>query len=259
MTDLEQALFRLGPEIAFPETPDVAGAVAQRLAERPPLRRLRRLPARRTLALAFAVLVVAVGLAMAVPPARTAILEFFGLRGATVERVDELRPLPDRVGRDLLLGDRLELTEAARRAAFDVLVPERLGAPDSVWYSEFPAGGRVSLVYRPREGLPPTRETGVGLLVTEFRGDFDPDFIGKFAPQATRVEHLTVGGASAIWFEGGPHEVLFRAPDGQVIPDTIRLAGNTLLLERGNVLVRLEGTLSRDEAVAIAESFDPVG
>ena len=40
--------------------------------------------------LAFAVLAVAVGAAMAVPQARTAILEFFRLRGATVERVETL-------------------------------------------------------------------------------------------------------------------------------------------------------------------------
>jgi len=251
MTELEQALRQLGPQLAFPETPDVAATVRAQLAERP-ARRRPALPPRRTLALAFALLALAAGLAMAVPPARTAILDFLGLRGATVERVETL---PPGVGINLELGQRVGLEEAERLAAFDVLVPEALGEPDSVWHSGFLPGGRISLVYAPREGLPRTRETGVGLLVTEFRGDIAPELIGKLAPQATRVERLTVDGSPAVWLEGGPHEVFFRAPNGEILGDTVRLAGNTLLLERGTLLVRLEGTFSRDRAVELAESL----
>lgn len=254
MTELEQALRRLGPELVFPETPDIAAGVRARLAERPARRRLV-LPTRRTLALVLALLVVAVGLALAVPPARTAILDFLGLRGATVERVDTLPPLPERVDINLGLGQRVGLDEAERLAAFDVLVPEELGEPDSAWHAGSIPGGRVSLVYAPREGLPRTRETRVGLLVTEFRGDLAPELVGKVAGQATRVERLTVDGFPAIWLEGGPHEVFFRAPDGVIRADTVRLAGNTLLLQRGTLLVRLEGTFSRDRAVEIAESL----
>jgi hypothetical protein len=254
VTELEQTLRGLGSELAFPETPDIAAAVRARLAERP-ARRRPVLPSRRTLALAFAILALAAGLAMAVPPARTAILDFFGLRGATIERVETLPPVPTGVGRNLALGQRVGLEEAERLAAFDVLVPEALGAPDSVWHTGFLPGGRVSLIYEPREGLPLTRETGVGLLVTEFRGDLAPELVGKLVDQATRVERLTVDGFPAVWLEGGPHEVLFRGPDGEILADTVRLAGNTLLVQRGRLLVRLEGTLSRDRAVDLAESL----
>jgi hypothetical protein len=254
LTELEQALRGLGSEIVFPETPDIASAVRGRLAERT-ARRRPVLPSRRTLAVAFAILALAAGLAMAVPPARTAILDFFGLRGATVERVDELQPLPSGPGRNLGLGQRVGLEEAEGLAAFDVLVPEALGEPDSVWHSGFLPGGRISLIYAPREELPRTRETGVGLLVTEFRGDVAPELVGKLVDQATRVERLTVDGSPAIWLEGGPHEVFFRAPDGEILGDTVRLAGNTLLLEQGTLLVRLEGTFSRDRAVELAESL----
>ncbi len=78
MTELERALVALGNELEFPPTPDVAGAVRARLA---PRRRWLR-PA----ALVFAVVVVGVGIAMAVPPARSAILRFFHIGAATVER-----------------------------------------------------------------------------------------------------------------------------------------------------------------------------
>ena len=37
-------------------------------------------------------------------------------------------------------------------------------------------GGELSLTYRPREGLPRSRTTGLGLLVTQIRGDLMPDF-----------------------------------------------------------------------------------
>ena len=53
--------------------------------------RLEPVPARRSrrrgLVLVLAVVVVAIGIAFAVPPARSAILDFFHLGGVTVERV----------------------------------------------------------------------------------------------------------------------------------------------------------------------------
>jgi hypothetical protein len=254
MTELEQALLRLGPEIVFPETPDVAGAVRRRLGERP-RRRGFRLPERRTMALVFALLALAVGTAMAVPPARSAILEFFHLRGATVQRVETLPQVPDRLATALELGRPVALEQAGIRAEFAVLVPEDLGDPDRVYYSTAVAGGKVSLVYRPREDLPRSRFTGVGALLTEFRGDLEPEFVDKLAHQATRIERLSVGGYPAVWLEGGPHVVIFRTLHGGFDEDQARLAGNTLLVQRGNVLVRIEGNLDRDRAVAVAESL----
>ncbi len=37
----------------------------------------------------------------------------------------------------------------------------------------------------------------------------------------------------------------------------VRLAGNTLLVERDDVLVRIEGEISRERALEIAESLEP--
>jgi hypothetical protein len=254
MTELEQALVRLGAELEFPETPDVAASVRRRLAERPRRRRLG-LPERRTLAIAFALLALAVGAAMAVPPARSAILEFFHLRGATVERVQTLPRAQDRLATALELGRPESLEEAARHAQFSILVPEDLGEPDGVYYSTVLEGGKISLVYRPGDDLPRSRFTNLGLLVTEFRGDFDPEFTHKLADQVTRIEQLTVDGYDALWLEGGPHVIVFRTRQGGFDEDRARLAGNTLLVQHGNVLVRLEGDLDRERAVEIAESL----
>ena len=260
MTELENALVRLGVELELPPTPDVAVAVRRRLAGQQPRRR-SWLPARRTLVIALVAVALAVGAAFAVPPARSAILDFFGLRGASVERVETLPQVPASTASALDVGRPVTLEEAGDLAAFDVLVPSELGEPDDVFHSSSVPGGRVSLVYEPDGDLSRSRYTGVGLLVTEFRGDLIPDFVSKLADQTTRIEELSVGGHPAIWLEGGPHSVFFAAADGDVGEDTVRLAGNTLLLERGNVLVRLEGSsaLTRERAIEIAESLDADG
>jgi hypothetical protein len=255
MTELEQALVALGGELEFPETPDIASAVRRRLRERPERRRLR-LPERRTLAIAFAVLLAVLGAVFAVPPARSAILDFLGLRGATIERVETL-PEPS-VPADLLLGRPVSLEEAQAEAGFPVLVPGELGDPDAVFYSATVPGGRVSLVYEPQDDLPASRHTGVGLLVTEFGGVLTPELIGKLVDGGAQVERVRVGGQPGYWIEGG-HFFFFRDAQGAIVEDTMRLAGNTLLFEHGTTLVRLEGsrTLTQERALELAESLVP--
>jgi hypothetical protein len=253
LTELEHALVRLGGELEFPETPDVAAAVRRRLGEAPGRKRVR-LPEARRLAVAFAVLLAVVGAVLAVPPARSAILEFLGLRGATIERVETLPELPAAV-RDAIPGRAVSLEEAQQSVEFEVLVPGLLDEPDNVFYSPSVPGGRISLVYGPDDSLPASRYTGVGLLVTEFRGDFTPELVGKLVDGGVSVEPVTVGGQPGYWIEGGPHVFFFRDARGDVLEDTMRLAGNTLLVERGTTLVRLEG--SRELTLAIAESLRP--
>ena len=254
MTELEQRLVRLGAALDFPVAPDVAETVRDRLeAGRAPRR--FRLPERRTLALVLAILAVTIGAAMAVPPARTAILEFFGLQGATVRRVETLPRVSERIALELELGREATLAEARSAAAFPLLVPEELGGPDRVFVSDAVPGSKVSLLYGPRDGIPRSRYTGVGVLVTEFDGKIEPEFIGKLAGQATKIEQLSVDGERAIWLEGGPHAVFFSTRGGTIGEDTARLAGNTLLVQQGSVLVRLEGELSREQAVRVARSL----
>lgn len=249
MIELERALVRLGDELSFPATPDVSARVLERLAEPPPRRR------RRALVLALAVLAVAIGAAMAVPQARTAILEFFRLRGATVERVETLPRVPAATERALDLGRPLPDARPYLMDIPDVAIPRALGPPDAAYVSEEAYGARLTLVYEPGPGIPESPYTGVGILVSEFVGEGAVRFVEKMVDAGASVEVLQVGPYPALWIEGGPHTVLF---DGEtyVFEDHGRLAGNTLLVERNDVLVRIEGELSRERALEIAESLE---
>jgi hypothetical protein len=262
MTELERLLTQLGRDLDYPPTPDLAAAVTSRLrvGEPEPTRRARRprlLPPaglRRALALALVALLLLAGTVLAaVPGVRDAVLEFFGLQGATVERTTTL-PAPPAEQR-LDLGRRITLEQARDRVAFELLVPTDLGDPDFVYLREPPTGGELSLAYRPRPGLPRARTTPYGLLVSEFRGDIHPDLVGKLAGPGTRIERLQVDGRPAIWIEGAPHFFFYRDPNGNIVEGETRLAQNVLLLESGRLLVRFEGALGRARAVAIARSL----
>jgi hypothetical protein len=251
VTELERSLARLGDELDWPATPDLTAGVMGRLHE-PRTRRPRVL--RRSVALAFAVLLLAAGTVVAaVPGVRHAVLDFFGLQGATVERRTQLpTPPPER---PLDLGTRTTLANARERLRFAPLVPSALGEPDGVYVKRDLPGGELSLAYTARPGLPRAHSTRLGLLATEFRGDLSPEYVGKLAGSSTTVERLSVDGEPAIWVAGAPHFFFYRAPNGEFVDTTLRLAGNVLLLERGRLLVRLEGAFGRERAIELARSL----
>jgi hypothetical protein len=181
------------------------------------------------------------------------VLDFLGLQGATVERRETLpTPPPER---PLDLGTRMTLDEATDPLGFTPLVPQALGDPDGVYVRTGLPGGELSLAYRARPGLPRAGSTRLGALVGEFRGDLSPEYLGKVVGPATTTERLTVDGDPAIWIEGAPHFLLYRDPDGVIVESTMRVAQNALLLERGPLLVRLEGAFDRERAIEIARSL----
>jgi hypothetical protein len=242
MPELELALVELGRSIEFPPAPDLTSRVRERIAaERPPRRSF--LPARRTLVIALALLAVAVGALMAVPGTRAAILEFFGVRGVAIERVETLPTVPKNV--DLNLGDPVALEQARELADFDVVVPEALGDPDEVYFSDFPPGGMVSFVYGSSEEP--------RALLTQFRATFEDTFMKKLEA-TTNVEHVVVDDQPGVFLSGPPHVFSYLDAHGQYREETMRLVGNVLLWERGPLTLRLEADISRDEALRIARS-----
>jgi hypothetical protein len=236
---LERALRELAADLALPPEPVLAPAVVRRLRERPPRRSWRR-----PLVLAFAVLAVALGAVLAVEPARTALLDFFRIGGVTVERVDRLPPVMPRA--TLGLGSRVTLAEARRAVDFPVRVPERAGAPDDVFVSRGIPGGAVSLLYGDEENL--------RLLVTQFRGDVEPDLVKKAAAETTFTT-VVVRGEEGYWLSGAPHAVMFRDENGEIREERNRLAGNVLLWVEDGVTFRLEGRMPLREALRLAESL----
>jgi hypothetical protein len=268
--DLERALTDLGAALRFPPTPDLAAAVTARLERAPaptPARRarLRRWPAwpagwRRLAAAGLAVLLLAAAVLAASPGTREAVARRLGLRGIGVQLGG---PPPSTATTtpgarlDLGLGPRVTLEEARRRTGFPVLVPGAAGfqRPDAVFIDpSLPGGGRVDLVYRARPGLPASGLTDAGLLITEFRGQPAPEFLKKVVV-AGMLQEVTVGGEPGFFFSGEPHFFAYRDASGGSREERTRLAGNTLIWQRGDLTLRLEGQLPLEEAVRIAESM----
>jgi Domain of unknown function (DUF4367) len=270
--DLERALADLAAALEFPPTPDLAAAVTARLGEAPaaapapptPAARARRWLAglagwRRLAAAGLAAVLLAAAVLVASPGTREAVARRLGLRGIGVELGGPPPPTVTTTpgGRlELGLGDRVTLEEARRRVDWPVLVPVAgLGQPDAVYVNEaVPSGGRVDLVYRARPGLPASPFTDVGLLITEFQGQPTPEFLKKVTAMGV-VEQVTVGGEPGYWFSGEPHFFTYQDAAGTLREEQTRLAGNTLIWQRGDLTLRLEGELPKEEAIRIAESM----
>ena len=228
-------------QIDWPATPDVAGAIGARLAAPPPKRRwwLAR-PAWQVAVAAVALLLAVV---MAVPPTRAAVLDLLGLRSV---RIEHREPQPSTFGSGLVLGDAVTLEQARRRANFPLRVPAAVGRPDAVYLDD----DRVNLVYRARPGLREASTTGAGLLVTQMRATITP-VIQKTLGSAAKFERLTVDGDPAYFISGADHGFAYVPAGGDIGFEQQRLAGPTLLVERSDgVLLRIEGRLTRDQAVA---------
>jgi hypothetical protein len=221
-TEVERSLTLLAGELDWPPTP----SFELRLEPRPRPRSVRR-----PLALAFALLALALGIAFAVPPARSAILRFLHLGGVTIERVERLPPAQERSLREGL-GARVTAAEARLRLGFRPLLPPR---PPQLYVRD---GTLSMLLEQPRLALLTELESSVdvGLLLK------------KVATAGTRIEPVSIGGARGYWLSGARHVVF-----GPGLPP--RYAGNTLLWQRGGVTLRLEGKLTKAEALALARTI----
>jgi len=234
MSELELALTHLGRELDYPETPDLTAPVRRGLAEE-----RRPLAWRRPLVIALAALLVVVGAAMAVPQARSQILDWLGIGSVTIRYVDEL-PKTEKTQDDLALGAQVSLAEAQEQAQFGVRVPTIAGLEDpDVYRGE---AGQVSFLYG--------SEDEPRLLITQIIG---AGALEKLLQEGeTTVELVRVGRAEGAWLEGGEH-VLFFPSAG---PESQRLVGNTLLLQREDgVTVRIEADIAKEEALRIYRSM----
>jgi len=209
MNELELQLVELGRGLDVPSAPDVTQRVLERLDRRRPF-------PWRPLAVALAAVVVAIGIAFAVPQARGAILRFFHLGGASVVRVETLPPAVERSQADGL-GEPLTHRVYVLGDSLASVVVRADGR--TVLLSEFPAPGQ---------------------------------FLEKLVAGRTDLERLQVDGKPALWLEGAPHVLQYFDRRRGFREEPILIRGNVLLWVRGPLTLRLEGRLTKAQAVELA-------
>ncbi len=236
---LHDELVAMGGEHPWPPTPDLAGAVARRIAPR------RRSAALWRPAVALPALLAALVACVAiVPPARTAVLELLGVAGG--EKVVRVPAAPS--ARPIAARDRgraLTLAEARAAVAFPVRVPRALGPPREVRLSGDLPGGSVSLLY------------GERAVLTVFAGRSLP-YARKSVGPRTKVVTATVAGRPAIFLTGAPFTWVALGRDGRPVQTTARLINaNVLLFDVGGLGYRLESGAGLARLLTIARSLLP--
>jgi hypothetical protein len=253
--ELGAALRELSGALRWPAEPDIAAAVTVSIRDRrdrnPPfLPRLSMPSRRRTLLLVAAALLLLSAAAFA---AKLVI----DLGAVTITRLPG-RPttIPSATFGAGDLGSPVSLDEAAAIAGFTPQLPSGLGAPDGVWVEEEGAGPapalsrRIVTAWRPRVGVPRIPGTPWGVVLMQFKGPLDVAFKTVFS-ETGRFGQALVDGEGAYWTTG--HHVL------QLISGTelrsYRVTGSVLMWARDGFTYRLETTLSRAGAIAIAETL----
>jgi hypothetical protein len=289
--DLEAALRDLGAALAVPSVPSVASGagdparVARLRIEAGPTRswwapaarsRRRPLTIGRGLVLALIAVVAIAAIAGAIgfglpgirfvpapspsatpTPASTPAASGIGpsLRptSSPSPRPTPTPPSTGPLGSALGLGDAIPLDRVASAVDFPLVLPpaEPLGAPATAWLLD----GRLSLVWPTGPDLPPLGEPRLGLILSEFRGTVNPGYFEKIIGPGTTVEPVTVDGLTGWWVSGAPHEIVYINASQQPVFDSRRIVGDTLLWSRDGLTYRLETSLGRAGAVALAETL----
>ena len=256
MPDLEQQLAELAGSVEWPATPNLVSRG-----------RLLALPARRgrsgwgrTLAVAAAALILVLATLLAYTPTREAVAGWLNLHTA-IHRTQQLPSasplLSGPLGRRLGLGSPTTLAQAQAQVSWPIWVPPSLGEPDEVYVQVppyAPSGGEVTLVYSARPGFKVSGQTGVSVLITEARGKVNEQFFSKTLGPGTTIEDISVDGHPGWWIAGKPHMFVITDPNGNAYSSTLRLATNTLVFEDSGTVIRVEGEMTRDQALKVAGS-----
>jgi hypothetical protein len=255
IAELERSLDLLSEGIDWPATPALAGRITSRIATPTPAPRAWF---QSRWALAAAVVLLAIAALTAYAPSRDAIASWINLH-TSITRLNHLStpsPQPSGpLGKRLGLGEPTTLAAAQGKVAWKILAPGSVGQPDEVYFQPDAPSGEVNLVYKSRPGLKTSGQTGVAVLITEVSGKVDTNYFGKMLGQGTTIEDVTVNGHQGWWISGAPHDVFFADANGNFRSETLRLASNTLLIGEGGIVVRIEGDLTKAQALEIAASL----
>jgi hypothetical protein len=247
----EQALEQMARGFQYPPTPDIPAIRRSTVDGRQQPEISHRL--------VWALLLIAlIATALfAIPQTRAAVLSLFARIGAIDIFIDESAPTPPPEAPTALpaapsggavehslalfeLGEPVGLDEARRLVEFALVVPAVLGEPDEVYAHRNVEPPAVTLVWRD--------EAGVALSLTEIgAGQFITKLVHEYG-----VSDLLIGDRPAMWIES-PHrlQLLSGWQDSELL-----IESNVLIWALGGVTYRLEGNLTQDEALAIAESIE---
>jgi hypothetical protein len=217
----------LGQRFGFPPTPDITGAVRQRLGRRQG--RLSPNWVRAGIALVIVVLVIV----LAVPDLRAKAFDFFGIGAVRI-----LRDEPDTSSLDTGFDPTYQTTldDAQQQVNYPIrqpAYPPDLGSPDAVYL--YP-NDMVILVWA--DGLP------LSLTLIDSR-----QMVYKHYADQEIV--TTVNGHEALWLVK-PHVIEAPRTDAPHIERLVE--HNVLLWKVDDITYRLETDLTLDEARRIAES-----
>lgn len=248
MIDLERRLGLAAAGIDWPDA-DLTGPVVARIttAEQ------RTTGSRRWIQVALAAAAIAI-FVVATPAGRQAVADLLEVAGIRVSWSEQTAS----PGAELELGEQVTLEEAAELASFPLLFPvgAEVGEADGVYFSDFPPGGAVHLVWESDGSLPAAGETDVGLLYSQFQVRTPGGFTKTVQPgnEARRVQ---VRDNDGFWIEGAPHIIFYEDETG-VLEERSRLAANVLAWEEDGVTHRIETTLGLEEALRLAEALRPI-
>lgn len=237
MVQLENDLSALARATRFPAAPDVTSAVRRRLlaADDAP----SAAPARPWgLALAGIAVAIAIGalLVGTVTPAREAAADLFD-RINIFETDDSTEGVPREIE-----GEELTLEDAQSRVGFAITLPQSEGLEiDRVLVQDFGGENQVLAVFC---GSP----DGPFVFFESF------NHLGKGLPDNATAAPVAGLGDEAYWLEG-ERFVIYYDNDGNVITGSVRATdANTLAWTDGGRFYRIEGDLTQEEALAIAET-----
>ena len=200
------------------------------------------------------VAVILVAAFLLTPGVADALGHLLSLPGVQIYQVPQTPTARPNASPPTFAGQRVaSAAEASRIAGFAVRTPAALGQPSAIYVETAPV--RVTIVYASVKGIPVSPQAGVSAIVVEFKGTIETQIMAKAIGPGTTLDAVPLGTGVAYYLAGQPHQFFFRDPAGNLQPETLRLAGNTLLWEEGGFTYRLEAQVSREEAVRIASTL----
>ena len=160
-------------------------------------------------------------------------------------------PVVVRIG----LGRRVSLEHARTLSTFLQPHVSWLDAAPTAWIDDN-VPGQLSLSYPSGPALPGVSSSGLGMVIQTFEGD-GHEVIRKYLANDTRAERVQIGGADAVFLDGGDHTLFYLRPDGSYSTTPGRLVGNALILRNGRLTVRIEAEIPLPRLVEVANSLSP--